>query len=111
IAPKIAKIKADRLAGKSVQAVYNIPVIIHIVHNGDAVGTGENITDAQAISQINVMNEDFRRIAGTNGGANTTGLAVDCEINFCLAQTDPSGNPTTGVVRHNIVPYSNNVTN
>ena len=108
--PKIEKIKADRLAGRNIQQVYNIPVVIHIVHNGDALGTGENITDAQAISQIDVMNEDFRRLAGTPGGANTTGLAVDCEINFCLAQTDPNGNPTTGVVRHVITPYSNNVT-
>lgn len=111
LAPKVAKIKADRAAGRNIQAVYNIPVVIHIVHNGDAIGTGENITDAQAISQINVMNQDFRRLAGTPGGANTTGLAVDTEINFCLAQTDPNGNPTTGIVRHNIAPYSNNVAN
>jgi len=110
LAPQIAKIKADKVAGKNVQAVYNIPVVIHIVHNGDCIGTGENITDAQAISQITVMNQDFRRMAGTPGGANTTGLAVDCEINFVLAKRDPNGNPTTGVVRHQITPYSNNVT-
>lgn len=111
LAPKIAQIKADRAAGRNTQVVYNIPVVIHIVHNGDAIGTGENITDAQARSQINVMNQDYRRIAGTPGGANTTGLAVDVEINFCLAQTDPNGNLTTGIVRHNIAPYSNNVAN
>lgn len=109
LAPKVAKIKSDRLAGRNIQQVYNIPVVIHIIHNGDAIGTGENITDAQAISQIQVLNEDFRRMAGTNGGANTTGLAVDCEINFCLAQTDPNGNLTSGVVRHNIAPYTNAV--
>lgn len=111
LAPKIAQIKADREAGRDVQVVYNIPVVIHIVHNGDALGTGENITDAQARSQINVMNQDYRRMVGTPGGANTTGLAVDVEINFCLAQTDPSGNATTGIVRHNIAPYTNAVTN
>lgn len=111
LAPKIAQIKADRAAGKNVQTVYNIPVVIHIVHNGDAIGTGENITDAQARSQINVMNQDYRRMAGTPGGANTTGVAVDVEINFCLAQTDPSGVLTTGIVRHNIAPYNNTVAN
>ncbi len=109
LAPQIAKIKADKAAGKNVQAVYNIPVVIHIVHDGDCIGTGENITDAQAISQITVMNQDFRRMAGSPGGANTTGLAVDCEINFVLAKRDPNGNPTTGVIRHQITPYSNNV--
>ncbi|MCL9807154.1 choice-of-anchor J domain-containing protein [Flavobacterium amniphilum] len=109
LAPQIAKIKADRAAGKNIQAVYNIPVIIHIVHDGDCIGTGENITDAQAISQITVMNQDYRRMASTPGGANTTGLAVDCEINFVLAKRDPNGNPTTGVVRHQIAPYNNDV--
>ena len=109
LAPLVAKIKADRASGKNVQAVYNIPVVIHIIHDGDCIGTGENITDAQAISQITVMNQDYRRMASTPGGANSTGLAVDCEINFVLAKRDPSGNPTTGIVRHQIVPYSNNV--
>ncbi|CAM4437500.1 T9SS sorting signal type C domain-containing protein [Flavobacterium terrigena] len=111
LAPIVKKINQDRASGRNIQVVYNIPVVIHIVHNGDALGTGENITDAQAISQITVMNQDFRRLAGTPGGTNSTGLAVDCEINFCLAQTDPTGVATTGVVRHVIAPYSNNVTN
>lgn len=116
IAPKIAQIKADRAAGKNIQVVYNIPVVIHVIHNGDPVNTvashtGENISYAQAVSQITVMNNDYRRLAATRGGANTTGLAVDCEINFCLAQTDPSGNLTNGVDRQNITPYSDNEAN
>ena len=111
LAPKIRQIEADRAAGREIQTVYNIPVVVHIVHNGDAIGTGENITDAQVISQINVLNQDYRRLAGSRGGANSTGLAVDTQINFCLAQTDPNGNLTTGIVRHNIAPYSNNVAN
>ena len=110
LAPKIAEIKADEAAGK-LQAVYTIPVVIHVVHDGNAVntngnGSNENISDAQVISQIQVLTDDYRRI-GTRGGANTTGAAVDVEIEFCLAVTDPSGNPTTGIVRHNITPYSN----
>ncbi len=109
LAPKIEQIKADRLAGRTTNAIYNIPVVVHIVHNGDAVGTGENISDAQALSQIQVMNEDFRRMAGSPGGSNTTGLAVDVEINFCMAEVDPNGASTNGIVRHNITPYSNNV--
>ena len=109
LAPKVAKIQADRLAGRTSMAVFNIPVVIHVIHNGDAIGTGENITDAQALSQIQVMNEDFRRLAGTRGGSNTTGVAVDVELNFCIAQVDASGAATTGVVRHNITPYSNDV--
>jgi hypothetical protein len=109
LAPQIERIKAERAAGKNIQAIYNIPVVIHIIHDGDCLGTGENITDAQAISQITVMNQDYRRMAATPGGANSTGLAVDCEINFVLAKRDPAGNPSTGVVRHQIAPYANAV--
>ena len=109
LAPLVAQIEADRAAGRNIQAVYNIPVVIHIVHNGDCIGSGENITDAQAISQINVLNQDYRRLTGTPGGANTTGLAVDVELNFILAKRDPSGNPTNGInrVQTSIASYDN----
>lgn len=99
LAPLVSQIEKNRAEGRDIQTVYNIPVVIHIVHNGDCLGTGENITDAQAISQVNVLNQDYRRMAGTPGGANSTGLATDIEINFILAKRDPSGNPTNGINR------------
>lgn len=102
LAPIIAKIKADRAAGRAQMAVYNIPVVVHVLHNGEAIGTAPNITDAQVISQIDVFNEDFRRMVGTPGGANSTGVAVDVELNFCLAQQDEAGNPTNGINRVNV---------
>ncbi len=80
--------------------VLTIPVVIHVIHNGDAVGSGENIADGQAISQITVMNEDFRKMMGTNGH-NTNPVGADIEIEFCLAQVDPMGNPTNGIDRVN----------
>jgi hypothetical protein len=114
--PKISELKSKRLKAKNQKStkIYNIPVVIHIIHNGDPINTignivGENISDAQAASQIEIMNQDFRRMVGTPGGANSTGLAVDVEINFCLAAQDENGFPTTGIIRHNIAPYSNNV--
>ncbi|MDT0605954.1 zinc metalloprotease [Croceitalea rosinachiae] len=69
--------------------IYRIPVIVHVVHNGEEVGNGPNISQAQVQSQIEVLNEDFRRISGTNG-FNSDG--VDTEIEFYLATTDPNGN-------------------
>ena len=77
-----------------------IPVVVHIIHNGEPVGTGANISYAQVVSQIEVLNEDFRRKAGTNG-FNTHPAGVDTEIEFYLATTDPAGNilPEPGVHR------------
>jgi hypothetical protein len=39
-----------------------IPVVVHVLHNGEPVGVGNNISDAQIQSQIDVLNEDFRRL-------------------------------------------------
>src|SRR5512140_2218912 len=32
--------------GKTQSATYVIPVIVHVIHNGEPVGTGTNISDA-----------------------------------------------------------------
>lgn len=42
-----------------VGGVYQIPVVVHVIHNGEAVGTGSNISYAAIQSQIDVLNEDF----------------------------------------------------
>lgn len=71
-------------------SILRIPVVVHVIHNGEAVGTGANISYEQVLSQIEVLNEDFRRKPGTNG-FNTHPDGVDCEIEFYLAERDPEG--------------------
>ena len=39
--------------------VLTIPIVVHVIHNGEAVGEGSNISEAQIQSQIQVLNEDF----------------------------------------------------
>ncbi|MFY7731252.1 MAG: T9SS type A sorting domain-containing protein [Flavobacterium sp.] len=104
LAPLVEKEREKRLANKSttsVKAVVSIPVVVHVIHNGDAVGSNENIADAQVLSQITVLNQDFRRMVNTPG-YNTNAVGADIEIEFCMAQTDPSGNATTGIHRVNL---------
>ena len=74
-----------------------IPVVVHVVYKTSA----QNISDAQIQSQIDVLNEDFRR---KNGDASTVPapfapLTADARIEFQLATTDPGGNPTNGITR------------
>lgn len=101
LAPKVAEIKAKRLAGKSANAIITIPVVVHVIHNGDNVGSNENIPDGQVLSQIEILNQDFRRMLGTPG-YNDNEVGADVEIEFCMAQTDPDGNLTTGIDRVNL---------
>lgn len=97
LAPKIKEIRKQRSQGR-LPAVIRIPVVVHVIHNGDAVGTGENIADGQVLSQITVLNQDFRKLSGTPGD----GAGVDTTIEFCLAVVDPNGNPTNGIDRRNL---------
>lgn len=98
LAPKIAEIKRQLESGSMRALQFTIPVVVHVIHNGEAIGTGSNISDAQVLSQIQVLNEDFRRIVGTRGFNNHPDGA-DVEVEFCLAKQDPDGCVTTGIDR------------
>lgn len=99
--PLIAQYKAQQSLSSQTGGIITIPVVVHVIHNGQAVGVAPNITDSQVQSQITVMNNDFRRLAGTPG-FNTNAVGVDTQIQFALAQQDPNGNPTNGINRVNL---------
>ena len=84
--------------------VITIPVVFHVFHNGEPVGTGTNISDARIQSQIDALNEDYRRL---NSDIYATpapfrGASADPLIQFCLAQQKPDGTPTNGIMRYPI---------
>ncbi|MFC6269528.1 M43 family zinc metalloprotease [Frigoriflavimonas asaccharolytica] len=98
----LAPFVADAKANKSQNGgIVTIPVVVHVIHNGQAVGTAPNITDNQVISQITVMSQDFRKMSGTPG-FNTNAVGADTQIQFELAKVDPNGNPTNGIDRVNL---------
>lgn len=101
LAPKVEQVKQQRKAAKSTGAaatIINIPVVVHVVSNGDAIGSDENISDEQVLSQITVLNQDYRKMLNTPG-YNDNPVGADMEIEFHLATVDPDGNPTTGIDR------------
>jgi hypothetical protein len=83
--------------GKNNRNVIRIPVVVHVVYKLPV----QNISDAQIQSQIDVLNEDYRRL---NVDASLVPppyepLAADCQIEFCLASRDPNGQATNGITR------------
>lgn len=88
---------AARLPERTSRAVRTIPVVFHVIYNT----TAENLSDNVLNAQLQTMNEDFRKLNSdfTNTRSQFVGSAADAEIQFCLASLDPSGNPTTGIVR------------
>lgn len=103
LSPLVAKQKALRTSSKTAKSavIITIPVVVHVIHNGEAIGTAPNITDAQVESQITVLNQDFRKMSGTPG-FNSDPVGADLEIEFVLAKVDPNGNPTNGIERVNM---------
>ena len=78
-------------------AVIRIPVVVHILYQNAL----QNISEAQVQSQIDVLNQDFRRKNSDTAitPAAFKGVAADVAIEFVLATADPAGRPTTGIVR------------
>jgi len=72
-----------------------IPIVFHVVWNTSA----QNISDAVILAQLDRLNADFSSsYLGTQASAFQSS-GVNTQIQFCLASTDPQGNPTTGITR------------
>lgn len=79
--------------------VYYIPVVVHVIHTGGAVGTIYNPADANINAAISYLNAVYD---GTWNGAGGSILgAGDIQLKFVLATKDPENNPTSGIVRVN----------
>ncbi|MBK6985613.1 MAG: zinc metalloprotease [Bacteroidetes bacterium] len=90
---------ADQAVSKTAVVTVTIPVVVHVVYQNAT----ENISNAQAISQVQVLNDDFAKLNAdaikvTQPTFST--VAAGAQIRFCLAQRDPLGNATTGVVHY-----------
>ena len=93
--------EAEAKGDNEVLNILTIPVVVHVIHSGQAVGTGRNISDARVLSQITVLNQDYRRMPGTPG-FNDNPVGADVQIEFCLAQRTPNNLPTNGINRVNL---------
>ena len=122
----IQQFKTAQSTGKSQKQVYTIPVIVHVIHGGQAVGTYPNLAQGQINSQIKVLNDDFGGIGFNKGNypasafstwaanQNVDSASLDvlgrieianCEVQFCLATKDTLGNllPEPGIERINYI--------
>lgn len=90
--------KPGKYGSAGVQSIFNIPVIVHVIHNNETVNSvsatgGNNLNAAQIVDQINILNKDFR---GTNADTNLIPSAFKSllgkfQVNFCLAVVNPTG--------------------
>jgi hypothetical protein len=76
--------------GGTPDVIYKIPVVVHVIHNGEAIGVGSNISDAQVMSAIINLTKYYRAQLGNS---------TDAGIEFELAKVDPTCQTTTGIDR------------
>lgn len=74
-----------------------LPLVVHVIYRNNL----QNISDEQIYSQIASLNRDFR---ARNDNISTlsqdfSDLVGDAQVEFCLVDKDPSGNPTNGIIR------------
>lgn len=104
--PKLKKAYFDlqnRASQKTKQydTIFTIPIVFHVIHEYG----NENISDEQIYRQVQILNEDFRKLNADTSlivSAFDT-IASDIGIEFKLATIDPFGNCTNGIDRF----YSN----
>ena len=89
------KYAQEMSSGKAMSTVYTIPTVVHVVYNGSG-----NVTDAQVTAAINNLNKDWsrRNADTTNTPTVWQPRAASLGVQFCLAQIDPNGLPTTGII-------------
>lgn len=87
---------SNMAAQKTAATIYTVPVVFHIMGP-------QNISDQTFIDIISYINNDFAKTGNDVATINPTfsSLYVDSEIRFALAQRDPTGKCTNGIIRHN----------
>ena len=116
--------KKHQISQKQSSTSYTIPIIFHVIHSGQPIGTFPNISQGQINSQITVLNQDFsgngynsfnypsnafvnwvinQSLPSANIDSKGRVKIADAGIQFCLATKDTSGNllPEPGINRIN----------
>ena len=74
-------------------ATYIIPVVVHVMHKGEALGQGTNISDEKIRNMIKFLNQSY---------SNAFSTSIDTGIQFALAVRNPQGQCTNGITRTNM---------
>lgn len=89
--------KTNQATNATSAVTLTIPVVVHVLYST----TGENISDAQIQSQLDVLNEDYHKLNSdyTKTPSAFAGQVADVGIQFVLAKRTPAGLATTGIER------------
>jgi hypothetical protein len=89
--------QANRSISTAGTVIYKIPVVFHVIHT---YGT-ENISKAQILDAVDIMNKSFQKLNPDTGMVIPLfqPIFADCQIELVLPNVDPFGNCTDGITR------------
>jgi PKD repeat protein len=78
-----------------------IPLVFHIINNGDSIGEDENISIDQINDAVSILNEDYNILNEdlNNVVESFENIIGDVNVEYRLARLDPNGNCTNGINR------------
>jgi hypothetical protein len=76
----------NELSGQSQSSInYIIPVIFHVIHGGEPIGTYPNLWQGQILSQLTILNQDF-----SGSSYNSSIYPLNAFTNWAVSQNIPS---------------------
>lgn len=91
------QLKAGRIVVSGKDTIYEVPVVFHIIHAGEPLGSWHNAADSVIDSALVFLNKSLA--ATWPGYPDTATGGVNVPIRFVLARRDPDCKPTNGITR------------
>jgi len=114
ILEQVAKIAAHKTVSHKKADIITIPVVFHVLYNSEE----ENLPDSVLFNQLEILQQAFRHSHKDTGSVRNEfkSRVGDSEIEFVMAEKDPEGNATNGIVRQStdithfggVLPYNQN---
>jgi PKD repeat protein len=91
-------LSTQKTSSLSPSYTFTIPVVFHILHTNGP----ENISDAACAAALAQVNSDYARLGSDTNTIDPLfkPLYLNSKMHFQLAQKDPNGNCTSGVIHH-----------
>ncbi|RYZ33531.1 MAG: hypothetical protein EOP49_35755, partial [Sphingobacteriales bacterium] len=86
-----------------VNGIHYIPIVVHVIHSGEPIGSTQNPSDLTITNYIAMLNQAFSGTYPGYPGPGTGGQNIG--IQFVLAQRAPDCSPTNGIVRRNALEW------
>lgn len=92
------KAMSSQSGARNNNVLYKLPVVVHIIHGGETIGTENNPSDISIKEIIQHTTERFRHTSGQTFANPYSG--VNAQIELCLTSSAPNGSTTPGIIRH-----------